>query len=55
MPELYPSKLGQILTRHYNEGLGGFEKWKQFKSVKMKGTTETAEGGFHGCESLFKA
>ena len=54
MPELYPSKLGQVLTRHYNEGLGGFEKWKQFKSVKMKGTVETAEGGFYGYESLLK-
>lgn len=54
MPELYPSKLGQILTRHYNEGLGGFEKWKQLKSLRMKGTIETAEGESYQYESLLK-
>jgi hypothetical protein len=54
MPELYPSKLGQILTRHYNEGLGGFEKWKQLKSLRMKGMIETAEGESYQYESLLK-
>ena len=54
MPELYPSKLGQILTRHYNEGLGGFEKWEQLKSFRMRGTIETAGGDSYRYESLLK-
>lgn len=40
MPELYDSKLGKILTRYYNEGLGGIEQWAQVNSIKMKGTIE---------------
>ena len=44
MPELYDSKLGKLLMRYYNEGLGGIEQWAQVKSIKMKGTIVTEDG-----------
>tara|TARA_B100001769_G_C21990191_1_gene532195 strand:+ start:31 stop:861 length:831 start_codon:yes stop_codon:yes gene_type:complete len=46
MPELYPSKLGKILIRHYNEGLGGIEEWSCINSLKLKGTIKNEEGIF---------
>ncbi len=46
MPELYLSKLGKILVRYYNEGLGGIEEWSRINSLKLKGTIQTDEGIF---------
>lgn len=46
MPELDDSPIGTILTRYYNEGMGGPEKWAQLESLKVVGTIELERGHF---------
>tara|TARA_B100001769_G_scaffold259821_1_gene239926 strand:- start:457 stop:1305 length:849 start_codon:yes stop_codon:yes gene_type:complete len=46
MPELFRSKLGKILVRYYNEGLGGIEEWSRINSLKLRGTIQIDEGIF---------
>ena len=46
MPELGESKVGKLLSRYYNEALGGPERWEQLESLKMKGTMELEAGTF---------
>ena len=53
MPELYRSKLGKVLIRYYNEGLGGIEEWSRINSLKLKGTIEN-EAGIFKYESIAK-
>ena len=54
MPKLYPSKLGQVLSRYYSEGLGGSETWDQIKSLRTKGELLDANGEIFSYESLVK-
>lgn len=44
MPELYPSKLGLVLSRYY-KALGGLENWSQIKSLKITGELIEANKG----------
>lgn len=44
MPELYPSKLGLVLSRYY-KALGGLENWSQIKSLKITGELIAANKG----------
>lgn len=43
MPELGDSKVEKILSRYYNDGLGGAENWAKLESVKLVG--EVSNGG----------
>ena len=44
MPELYPSKLGLVMSRYY-KALGGLENWSQIKSLKITGELIAANKG----------
>lgn len=44
MPLLKASKLGQILTRHYDECLGGADYWETVKSIKISADLNTLSG-----------
>ncbi|MFL2848169.1 MAG: hypothetical protein ACJZ9B_04250 [Coraliomargaritaceae bacterium] len=44
MPKLKASKLGQILTRHYDNCLGGANYWKTVKSIKISADLNTLSG-----------
>jgi hypothetical protein len=44
MPKLKASKLGQILTRHYNQCLGGADYWETIKSIKISADLNTLNG-----------
>lgn len=44
MPKLKNSKLGKILTRHYNKCLGGADHWKTIKSVKTSADLDSRTG-----------
>ena len=46
MPELGKGRLARILTRYYNDGLGGAEQWDQISSLKLNGTLKLEEGVF---------
>lgn len=46
MPELDSSQIGRILTRYYNEGLGGVENWDQVQSLWIRGTLTLSDGAF---------
>ena len=53
MPKLKNSKLGKILTRHYNKCLGGADHWKTIKSVKISADLDSLTG-FYEYESVTK-
>ena len=53
MPELKQSQLGKILTRYYNDCLGGADHWKAINSFKVSAELNTAKG-FQNYESIFK-
>ena len=53
MPKLKNSKLGKILTRHYNKCLGGADHWKTIKSVKISADLDSLKG-FYKYESVTK-
>ena len=53
MPKLKNSKLGKILTRHYNKCLGGADHWKTIKSVKTSADLDSLNG-FYQYESVAK-
>lgn len=53
MPKLKNSKLGKILTRHYNKCLGGADHWKTIKSVKISADLDSLTG-FYKYESVTK-
>ena len=38
MPVLDETHLGRILTRHYNQGLGGPESWRKIESSRVTGS-----------------
>ena len=44
MPELKQSQLGKILTRYYNNCLGGADHWKAINSFKVSAELNTANG-----------
>ena len=44
MPELYPSKLGLVMSRYY-KAFGGLENWSQIKSLKITGELIAANKG----------
>ena len=44
MPDLGKGRLARILTRYYNDGLGGAEQWDQISSLKIDGTLKLEEG-----------
>ena len=44
MPDLGKGRLARILTRYYNDGLGGAEQWNQIASLKLKGKLKLKEG-----------
>ena len=46
MPDLGKGRLARILTRYYNDGLGGAEQWDQISSLKLNGTLKLEEGVF---------
>jgi hypothetical protein len=37
MPEMGESRLGEILDRYFNEGLGGLENWERVESLYIEG------------------
>ena len=53
MPKLKQSRLGKILTRYYNNCLGGVDNWKKIKSFKVVAELST-ENGIQDYESIFK-
>ena len=46
MPDLGEGRLSRILTRYYNESLGGAEKWDEISSLQVSGTIALATGEF---------
>lgn len=46
MPELGDGRLALILTRYYEDGLGGAENWKRISSIRFSGTLELKDGEF---------
>jgi hypothetical protein len=46
MPELGDGRLAIILTRYYEDGLGGAENWERISSIKFSGTLELIDGKF---------
>lgn len=40
MPELGSTRIEKLLTRYYEEGLGGIEVWKKINSMRTSGTLE---------------
>ena len=53
MPELRQSQLGKILTRYYNNCLGGADHWKMINSFKVSAELNTADG-IQTYESIYK-
>ena len=53
IPELRQSQLGKILTRYYNNCLGGADHWKTIKSFKVSAELNTANG-IQAYESIHK-
>ena len=53
MPELKQSQLGKILTRYYEDCLGGVDHWKAIRSFKVSGVLNTLNG-IQTYESIFK-
>ncbi|MEN8663119.1 MAG: hypothetical protein ABF330_11585 [Lentimonas sp.] len=43
MPEMGESRLEKILTRYYEQGLGGLENWEKIESLKVSGSLKTTE------------
>lgn len=46
MPEMGGDRLGTILNRYYQEGLGGAEHWEQVVSLRVAGRLTLAAGEF---------
>jgi hypothetical protein len=46
MPELGEGRLAKILTRYYQEGLGGPEHWEKISSLKVSGTLTLHDGEY---------
>jgi len=46
MPELADSRLGKILARYYDQGLGGEENWSKIESLRLSGTLKLESGEF---------
>lgn len=46
MPQLDNSRVGGILNRYYNEGLGGAENWEQIGSLRVAGVLTLESGEF---------
>lgn len=46
MPDVGKGRLAKILSRYYNEGLGGAENWEQIFSLKFSGTLKLEAGEF---------
>ncbi|WP_269525566.1 hypothetical protein [Coraliomargarita parva] len=46
MPQLNNSRLGQILSRYYREGLGGPDNWNRIESLKVSGTIHSGSDDF---------
>lgn len=46
MPELGKGRLAKIMTRYYQEGLGGAENWEDISSLKVSGTLKLKDGEF---------
>lgn len=46
MPELGEGRLAKILTRYYQEGLGGPENWDEISSLKVSGTLKLKDGEY---------
>tara|TARA_E500000178_G_scaffold192611_1_gene190596 strand:+ start:468 stop:1280 length:813 start_codon:yes stop_codon:yes gene_type:complete len=46
MPDLGEGRLSRILTRYYNESLGGAEKWDEISSLQVSGIIALATGEF---------
>ena len=53
MPELRQSQLGKILTRYYNNCLGGADHWKTINSFKVSAELNTSNG-IQTYESIYK-
>lgn len=46
MPDLGMGRLAKILTRYYQEGLGGPKNWEKISSLKVSGTLKLKDGEF---------
>jgi hypothetical protein len=46
MPELGQGRLAKILTRYYQEGLGGPENWERISSLKVSGILKLQDGDY---------
>lgn len=46
MPDLGQGRLAKILSRYYQEGLGGAENWAKISSLKVSGTLKLDEEEF---------
>lgn len=46
MPEVGEGRLAKILTRYYNEGLGGAENWEKISSLRVSGRITMKNGEF---------
>ena len=46
MPQLEDSRLGTILRRYYEDGLGGPANWEKFESLRVRGTMEIGANEF---------
>ena len=46
MPDVGKGRLARILTRYYNDCLGGAEQWDQISSLKLNGTLKLKEGAY---------
>lgn len=44
MPELGDSRIADILSRYYRDGLGGAENWDKIVSLNLAGQLETKDG-----------
>ena len=44
MPELKQSELGKVLTRYYNQCLGGADHWATIKSIKISADLDSTTG-----------
>lgn len=53
IPKLKQSQLGKILTRYYNNSLGGAANWKKINSFKVFAELNTVNG-IQNYESIFK-
>lgn len=47
MPELKQSELGKVLTRYYNQCLGGADHWETIKSIKISADLDSTTGMYH--------